>query len=51
MMPAVEGEENKTWAYYTPSGSLMLGIKSDVPAAQFCKPGKSYKITIEEFKD
>ena len=51
MTPAVYGPENETWAYYTPSGLLQLGINANVPAATFCKPGKSYKVTIEELPE
>ena len=37
---AIQGEENKDWAKYTPSGTL--GINIDNPAAQVFEAGKSY---------
>lgn len=42
-----DGSANKSWAKYTPSGSLALKI--DNPDAQaFFKAGKEYLITIRE---
>lgn len=41
-------EENKSFAKYTPSGSLSISIDSDAPAADFFKPGKSYYLEFEE---
>lgn len=48
---AIDGEENQTWAYYTPSGNIDMNIKSDVPAGTFFKEGKNYKVTFEEMED
>jgi len=38
---------NKEWAKYTPSGSLDMTISNPSAQGQI-KPGKFYKITIEE---
>lgn len=37
---ATQGDENKSWAKYTPGGSLTIQI--DNPAAQVFERGKSY---------
>lgn len=40
------GEENRSWAQYTPSGQITMSIKSEAAAGQF-EIGKEYLVTFE----
>jgi hypothetical protein len=37
-------EENKSFAKYTPAGSIQLSISNETPAANFFEPGKEYYV-------
>lgn len=45
-----DSEENKSFAKYTPSGTLHIGIDGDAPAAAFFKPKKEYYLLFEEIE-
>jgi hypothetical protein len=48
-LPVTTGsEENKSFAKYTPAGSVFLSIHQDTPAASFFEGGKEYYLTFEE---
>lgn len=44
---AIEGEENKTWSKYTPSGSISMLISHETEASKAFEQGKSYYLTFE----
>lgn len=41
-----DGEDNKTWAKYTPNGKIELGVTNPDAIAAF-ELGKAYSITFE----
>jgi len=43
---AIAGEDNKSWAKYTPQGSLDMMISNPDASSQF-EVGKSYFLTFE----
>lgn len=45
---ATTGEENKTWAKYTPGGSINMSIDNPDASALF-ENGKYYRVTFELF--
>jgi hypothetical protein len=45
-LAAVEGEENKEWSKWTPSGSLLMSISNDAVASYAFEDGKSYFLDI-----
>lgn len=43
--PVISGsEENKSFAKYTPAGSLELSISDETPASEFFELGKEYYV-------
>lgn len=47
MRPVTRGEENKTWAKWTPGGEITLYVNNPDAAAQFVW-GTEYLITFEQ---
>lgn len=45
------GEANKEWAYATPYGQITMGINTEMPASEYFKRGKKYKVTFEEIEE
>jgi hypothetical protein len=41
---STRGEENKTWARYTPSGSMTMNVKNDEAIFEL---GRDYLVTFE----
>lgn len=41
-------DENKTFAKFTPSGTLSVTIDDETPAAGFFKPGEEYTLLFEK---
>lgn len=44
------GEENKTWAQYTPSGQITMSIKAGEAADQF-ELGKEYSVVFTKLPE
>jgi hypothetical protein len=43
---AVEGEANRSWSKWTPSGQIAMTI-TNPDAVEFFKPGREYLLTFE----